>query len=446
MSKLKTQFLGFEMENPWCVASAPPTATGKLMAEAFDAGWGSAIMKTVGPVEEPIINVSPRIHTMKRWNRDIAMQNIELITDRKLSVWLDELATLRKLYPKKMIIGSIMAPGHDMDAWAKLIEDMNRVGCDAVELNLGCPHGMPERDMGAICSQDPEITYNIVKTCKAVSKVPLLTKLTPNVTNIKLTAMAAKRAGSDAITAINTVNGIIGVDIYKKVPLMNVNGYTAIGGLSGTAIKPIGLKCVAECAQATGLPISATGGISVWQDGIEYLLMGATQLQICTEIMLRGFKIIKGLNEGLEKYMSEMGVKSVNDLVGELHKNVTSFGFLLEKSSSNKIKINEDTCTGCKLCVTACDDAAYDALYMTDIADTSRSSGKRAVAKLIADNCTGCNLCVAVCPVPECMTLYDTGKAFPYEVDASYSGNTLNSFTPGVHVAPGQKLKGDLSV
>lgn len=109
-SRLFSEFLGFQMENPWCVASAPPTATGKLMADAFDAGWGCAIMKTVGPVEEPIINVAPRIQTMKKWNREIAMQNIELITDRRLSVWLDELKTLRKRYPQKMIIGSVMAP------------------------------------------------------------------------------------------------------------------------------------------------------------------------------------------------------------------------------------------------------------------------------------------------------------------------------------------------
>jgi dihydropyrimidine dehydrogenase (NAD+) subunit PreA len=425
MPSLKTPFLGFEMDNPFCVASAPPTATGKLMADAFDAGWGAAIMKTVGPVEEPIINVTPRIHTMKKWNREIAMQNIELITDRKLSVWLEELVILRKRYPKKMIIGSIMAPGHDMDAWAKLVKEMNRVGCNAIELNLGCPHGMPERDMGAICSQDPNLVYNIVSTAKATSKVPILTKLTPNVTNLKSMAAAAKRGGTDAITVINTVNGIIGVDIYKKEPMMSVNGYTAIGGISGIAVKPIGLKCVAECKQETGLPISATGGISTWQDGVEYLLMGANQLQVCTEIMIRGFKIITGMQSGLTKYMEEMGIKTVPDLIGDLYKKVTSFSFLLEQSKSSKIKINEETCTGCKLCVTACDDAAYHALKMEDIPDAKRSQGKRAVAKLIYDNCTGCNLCVAVCPVPDCMTLYDSKAPFPYDLHKSYADNTL---------------------
>ncbi len=419
------EFLGFEVENPWCVASAPPTATGKLMAEAFDAGWGAAIMKTVGPVEEPIINVTPRIHTYKKWNREIAMQNIELITDRKLSVWLEELKVLRKLYPKKRIIGSIMAPGQDMNAWAKLIEDMNRVGCDAIELNLGCPHGMPERGMGSICSQDPEITYNIVSTCKSVSKVPILTKLTPNVTHLKVIAEAAKRGGSDAITVINTVNGIIGIDIYKKEPHLSVNGYTAIGGISGNAVKPIGLKCVAECKEATGLPISAAGGISTWSDGVEYLLMGAGQLQICTEIMVRGFKIIQGLNQGLENYMNEMGVSSAQELVGDLYKRVTSFSHLLSLSSSNKVAVNEDTCTGCKLCVTACDDAAYKALRMESLPDAKRSTGTREVAKVILENCTGCNLCVAVCPVPDCMTLYDSKQSFPYELHSSYAESTL---------------------
>jgi dihydropyrimidine dehydrogenase (NAD+) subunit PreA len=423
--KLTTPFLGFEMENPWCVASAPPAATGKLMADAFDAGWAAAIIKTVGPVEEPIINVAPRIHAMKKWNRELAVQNIELITDRKLSVWLEELMTLRKRYPRKMIIGSVMAPGHDMDAWSKLVTEMNKVGCNAVELNLGCPHGMPERDMGAICSQDPEIVYNIVSAAKAASKVPILTKLTPNVTNIKVMAAAAKRAGTDAITVINTVNGIIGVDIYKREPLLSVKGYTAIGGVSGNAVKPIGLKCVAECKQATGLPISAAGGISTWSDGVEYLLMGAGQLQVCTEIMLRGFKIISGLNKGLEKYMVEMGVKNVPDLIGNLYERVTSFDFLLKKSGSEKVRINEETCTGCRICVVACDDAGYDALKMKSLADAIRTKGERQVAELIYERCTGCNLCVAACPVPECMTLYDPGDPFPYPLHSSYADNTL---------------------
>lgn len=425
MGKLSTHFLGFEMENPWCVASAPPAATGKLMADAFDAGWAAAIIKTVGPVEEPIINVAPRIHTMKRWNREIAMQNIELITDRKLSVWLDELKILRKRYPKKMIIGSVMAPGHDMDAWAKLVSEMNRVGCNAVELNLGCPHGMPERDMGAICSQDPEIVFNIVSTAKASSKVPILTKLTPNVTNIKVMANAAKRAGTDAITVINTVNGIIGVDIYKKAPHLSVRGYTAIGGISGNAVKPIGLKCVAECKQATGLPISAAGGIASWSEGVEYLLMGAGQLQVCTEIMLRGFKIIEGMNKGLEGYMNEMGLRSVADIIGDLYTHVTSFDFLLKQSASEKVAINETTCTGCNLCVVACRDAGYDALKLKAISATNRTNGTRQVADLIYENCTGCNLCVAVCPVPDCMTLYDSKEPFPYELHSSYADNTL---------------------
>ncbi len=407
------------------MASAPPAATGKLMADSFEAGWAASIMKTVGPVEEPIINVAPRIQTMKKWNREIAMQNIELITDRRLSVWLEELVILRKRYPKKMIIGSVMGPGHDMDAWAKLVEAMNKVGCDAIELNLGCPHGMPERDMGAICSQDPDIVFNIVLTAKAVSNVPIMTKLTPNVTNISVMAKAAQRAGTDAITVINTVNGIIGVDIYKKEPHLSVKGYTAVGGISGNAVKPIGLKCVAECKQATGLPISGAGGISSWSEGVEYLLMGAGQLQVCTEIMLRGFKIVQGMNKGLEKYMDEMGFTSVDDIVGDLYTHVTSFDTLLKKSSSEKVAINETTCTGCNLCIVACDDAGYGALKMKAVADTNRSHGKRNVAELIYDNCTGCNLCVAVCPVPECMTLYDSKEAFPYELHTSYADNTL---------------------
>jgi len=424
---LSTSFLGFELENPWCVASAPPAATGELMARAFDAGWAAAIMKTVGPVEEPIINVAPRIHTFKRWNREIAMQNIELITDRKLSVWLDELKVLKKRYPKKMVIGSIMAPGHDMDAWTKLVESMNKVGCDAIELNLGCPHGMPERDMGSICSQDPLITRNIVSTAKGASKVPILTKLTPNVTDLKTIALAAKEGGSDAITVINTVNGIIGVDIYGRKPWLAVDGHTAIGGISGPAVKPMGLKCVAECKQATGLPISAAGGISTWSDGVEYLLMGASSLQICTEIMVRGFKIVTGLNKGLEEYMQEMGYTRIDQVKGDLYSRITTFDFLLKHSKSEKVKINEETCTGCKICVVSCYDAGYDALVMKSVPDTVRTKGTRQVAELVYDKCTGCNLCVAVCPVPDCMTLYDSKEPFPYELHPSYADDTLTA-------------------
>lgn len=425
MNRLSTQFLGFELDNPWCVASAPPAATGRLMKDSFDAGWAASIMKTVGPVEEPIINVAPRIQTYRKWNREIAMQNIELITDRKLSVWLDELKILKKLYPKKMVIGSIMAPGHDLDAWARLIESMNQVGCDAVELNLGCPHGMPERGMGAICSQDPKLVFNIVSACKAASRIPILTKLTPNVTNIRQMAIAAKKAGTDAITVINTVNGIIGVDIYARKPHLSVNGNTAIGGISGNAIKPIGLKCVAECKQVTALPISGVGGITTWSDAVEYLLMGADQLQVCTEIMLRGFKIIQGMNQGLEKYLDKMGLIRIDEAKGKLYENVTSFDHLLKISKSEKVKVNEDICTGCNLCVVACKDAGYDALTLSSIIDQSRTLGKRNVSKVIDERCTGCNLCVAVCPVPECMTLYDSKGHFPYKLHDSYAGLTL---------------------
>jgi dihydropyrimidine dehydrogenase (NAD+) subunit PreA len=238
-------------------------------------------------------------------------------------------------------------------------------------------------------------------------------------------AQAAKRGGSDAITVINTVNGIIGIDIYKRKPHLSVNGYTAIGGISGNAVKPMGLKCVAECKQATELPISATGGIATWSDGVEYLLMGASQLQVCTEIMIRGFKIVSGLNKGLEGYLDKMGFNSIDEAKGDLYKNVTTFDYLLSHSSSEKVQVNEDTCTGCNLCVVACDDAGYDALKLKEISDLSRTQGKRKVAEVILDKCTGCNLCVAVCPVPECMSLYDSKQAFPYELHSSYAENTL---------------------
>lgn len=425
MSKLTTNFLGFEMENPWCVASGPSTATARLISEAFDAGWAGAVIKTIGPENETITNFSPRIQSFRKDKRLIAFQNIELVSDRKLSVWLEELAIIRQRYPRKMLIASIMAAGDDLAGWCELLEKMEMVGCDAIELNLGCPHGMPERGMGAICSQDPDIVYNITRACKQAANTPILVKLSPNVTNIKPMAEAVKRAGGDAIVVINTVSGIIGVDIENATPLMSLNGMTAIGGLSGPAVKPIGLRCVAECIQASGMPISGVGGISTWQDSVEYLLMGASQLQVCSEIMASGFGIIEKMKTGLLDYLDRHEHTAVNDLVGDLWKRVRSFGELYEGASTNNVVIDEELCIGCGTCHTVCNDAGYKALHITDRVVNAEGKSKK-VAKLRRDYCTGCNLCVSICPVTGCMKLKDSGKSFPYEPHDDYSGISIN--------------------
>ncbi|MCL5264672.1 MAG: NAD-dependent dihydropyrimidine dehydrogenase subunit PreA [Chloroflexi bacterium] len=391
MADLSVDFLGKELPNPFLLASAPPAATGPMIQRAFAAGWAGAVTKTLSLQE--IVNVRPRLGRLPRRGRLLALENIELISDRPLATWLEEMTEIKRLYPDRMLVASLMA-AVDREEWHRIVSLVEEAGADAVELNLGCPHGMPERGMGAIQGQDPTIAADITFWVKEVATTPVIVKLTPNVTDISTIARAVKAAGADAVAAINTVACLVGIDLETLRPLPAVHGQSAFGGLSGPAIKPIALRCVAEIARAVSLPVSGMGGINDWQDAAEFLLLGATTLQVCTAVMLRGYGLVGELARGLSEYMDRQGFTSVAAMAGKVLPRIKRFEEL-DLDHRVVATIDAERCNGCQLCYTACQDGAYAAIAMAE--------GR--TAQVSQARCDGCGLCAIVCPVPDCIRL-----------------------------------------
>jgi len=402
MVDLSVEFCGFKLKNPFLLSSAPPTGTGEMIRNAFDAGWAGAVTKTLVPSGTEMRNVSPRLNTLafegfEGEPRNIfAMQNIELVTDRPLEVWLDEIKEISTDYPDHMLIGSIMAEGKDREAWQKLAVAVEEAGAHALELNFSCPHGgMPGEAVGSAIGQDPDITAAITAWIKEVTSIPVLVKLTPNITDITAIARRAGESGADGISAINTVLSISGVDLDTFAPLPTVSGKSAPGGLSGPAIKPIALRMVAELS-AVGLPISGIGGISEWRDAAEFILLGAGSVQVCTSVMIHGVKVIDDLTEGLAAYLEEKELPSLDALRG---RSLPALADLMELDSAKRAvsKVDETLCIKCDICFISCRDGGHQAITLT---------GER-VPVIDVEKCDGCAICVQVCPVWDCMRMVD---------------------------------------
>lgn len=410
---LTIEFAGVKFLNPFTLASAPPTTTGEMIMRAYDAGWGGAVIKTVGPAHESISNVSPRFASLNAGNRRMfGFENIELISDRPLEVWLEECRRIKDQYPEHVLIASVMAAGGSESDWKELTRLFQDAGCDMIECNLGCPHGMPERGMGSVCSQNPEITGDITRWVTSVARVPVIIKLSPNITDITVPARAAVEAGAHAVSAINTLNVLMGIDIEDFTASPSVKGRTTYGGYSGVAVKPIALKAVSDIARKfPGFPVSATGGIATWRDAVEFLAVGATNLQVCTEVMLRGFGIVKDLSRGLEEYMERKGFASLQEIVGLALPNLTDHS-KLDFDYRPKAVIDQAKCIKCDKCYTACRDGAYQAIALPHAFGTPIK--ERGVPEVHLDRCTGCSLCAHVCPV-DCIAIVEVAGA-PREV------------------------------
>ena len=394
---LTANLAGIVSPNPFWLASAPPTNTYGQVARAFDCGWGGAVWKTLG---QPIVNVYSRyggndLGTQKL----IGLNNIELITDRPLEDNLREMKLIKKRYPKHALIASLMVESK-RETWHEIVKRTHgETGCDGFELNFGCPHGMSERGMGAAVGQVPEYCQQIVEWVKEVSTIPVITKLTPNVADMTYPARAAKRAGTDALSAINTINSIMSVDLDLMAPRPNVNGKGSHGGYCGPAVRPIALNMVAEIArdpQTAGLPISAIGGIGTWRDAAEFIALGAGTVQVCTAAMHYGFRIVEDMISGLSNWMDSKGYQTIEDFRGRATKNVTDWKFLNLKYDI-KARINQDLCIQCGLCHIACEDTSHQAI-------TRERDGKR-LFEVVDAECVGCNLCMHVCPVDDCITM-----------------------------------------
>lgn len=396
---LNVDFCGLKLQNPFILASAPPTTTGEMIMRAFDAGWAGAIIKTLVPEGEPVVNVAPRLASLNYEKKRMSvLQNIELTTDRGLKIWLKEIGQIKKRYPSNMVIGSIMAAGSMKKDWQELTKRVQGAGADMIECNLGCPHGMPERGMGSVCSQDPDITKHITQWVKDVATVPVMIKLTPNITDIKVTAKAAQAGGADAISAINTVAGIIGVNLDTLEPYPSVKGLSTYGGCSGPGMKPIALRAVCEIFKSTNCAVSGIGGASDWRDAAEFILLGATTVQVCTAVMHWGYRIIEDLCEGLANYMEDHAFGSIAEMVGLAAQKMTTHESL-SRAYRLVSNIDKNLCIGCGLCHVSCRDAAYQAIEW---------DAKKREPAVDEKLCVGCGLCSYVCPVEGCIVLRES--------------------------------------
>ena len=433
MADLTTDFLGIKSPNPFWLASAPPTDKEYNVRRAFDAGWGGVVWKTLGSEGPPVVNVNgPRYGVIRGADRRVlGLNNIELITDRPLEVNLEEITRVKKDYPNHAMIVSIMVPCEEQ-AWKDILEKVEATGADGIELNFGCPHGMSERGMGAAVGQVPEYIEMVTRWCKQYYSKPVIVKLTPNITDIRLPAAAARRGGADAVSLINTINSIVSVNLDTMSPEPSIDGKGTHGGYCGPAVKPIAMSMVSEIARApetAGMPISGIGGVTTWRDAAEYMTLGCGNVQVCTAAMTYGFKIVQEMISGLSQWMDEKGHTSIQDFVGAAIPNTTDWKYL-NLNYVAKAEINQADCISCGRCYAACEDTSHQAIAMSE--DRTFS--------VIDAECVAFNLCVEVCPVENCITMVPqeagtvdqrTGKTISEE----YGNWTTHPNNPGAVAA-----------
>ncbi len=407
---LAVEMAGIHSPNPFWLASGPPTNTGEMVARAFEAGWGGAVWKTVG---DPITNVSARLGSLDvDGRRMVGISNIELISDRAIEVNLAEIREVKRRFPDRAVVVSLMVESKP-EAWHDIVRRVNDTGADGIELNCGCPHGMAERGMGSAVGQVPEYLRMIVEWAKEVAEVPVLVKLTPNVTDITVAARAAREGGADGIALINTINSLVGLDLASWEPRPAVRGRGSHGGYSGPAVKPIALHMVNSCARdpRIGIPISGVGGIDDWRDAAEFLLLGATTVQVCTAVMHHGYRIVDGMIDGLAAYLAARGLASPADLAGRALPAIGDWG-QLDLTYQVKARIDAERCIHCNLCHRACEDGAHQAIRLER---TNGGAGRPAGTMPVVDDaeCVGCRLCEYVCPVQGCISMVEVEAPVP---------------------------------
>jgi dihydropyrimidine dehydrogenase (NAD+) subunit PreA len=430
---LSIDFCGVKAPNPFWLASGPPTNSEYQVRRAFDAGWGGAVWKTIA--HDPIVNVSSRYGGVDYDGRKLmGFNNIELITDRTLEVNLKEVARVKKAHPRQALFVSLMVES-TRAAWHDITKKTQDAGADGIELNFGCPHGMSERGQGSAVGQVPEYACMITEWVKEVATIPVMVKLTPNVADIAAMGRAAVNGGADALSLINTLNSVMGVDLDSFAPKPAVRGSGSHGGYCGPAIKPIALYMVAALAgdPAIKVPVSGIGGIQAWQDAVEFLLLGAGSVQVCTAVMHYGFRLIEQLSSGLEGWMLEKGFDRISDFAGRSVSRVKTWGDL-DLNYKIVAEIAQQKCIHCGLCYIACEDGAHQSIRLdrVPVNDFVKRNGQEAhmlrsggvevlpgtggdtinVYTIKQDICVGCNLCSLVCPVESCITMkeVDTGK------------------------------------
>src|SRR6516225_9293082 len=422
VADLSIHFAGIRSPNPFWLASAPPSNSGMQVHRAFEAGWGGAVWKTIGA---PVLNVSNRYGAWHYGGQKmLGINNVELISDRPIETNLREIAEVKRAWPDRAVIVSAMVESKP-EAWHDIVKKIEDTGADGIELNYGCPHGMSERGMGSAVGQVPEYCEQITRWVMDVAKIPVIVKLTPNIANIVLPARAAVAAGASALSLINTLNSIVGVDLETLQITPNIGGKGGHGGYAGPAVKPIALHMLAALGRDVivadaKLPISGMGGITTWQDAAEFLLLGASSLQVCTAVMHYGFRIVEDLCDGLSNWMDEKGFPKISEVVAKSLPRVSDFNNF-DLSFRAVARIDQQKCVRCNLCYVACNDTAHQCIDLV-AKDGSvvqprsydvRSNGKedaietRPRVEVREHDCVGCRLCYNVCPVEGCISMVE---------------------------------------
>ena len=386
-SILEAELCGIKLENPFLLSSSVVASTYDMCARAFEAGWAGAAFKTVCSLD--IHEASPRFSAITGDNGSIiGFKNIEQLSDHSVAENMRIFRELKKNYPNKFILASIM--GQNEQEWEELARLCGENGADAVELNFSCPN-MADGGLGSDIGQVPELVERFTAAAKRGTKLPVLAKLTPNVGMMSPAAEAAKRGGADGIAAINTIKSIIGINPHTYVSSPSVRGLSAVGGYSGNAVKPIALRFISELAKnpvLEGMHISGMGGIENWSDALEFILLGSGSLQVTTAVMQYGYRIIDDLKSGLKLYLAEKGFGSVKEAQGLGLDSISHTTDVLERDSVIFPKFNKEKCIGCGRCSISCDDGGHQAITL--------DSSRRPV--LNGKKCVGCHLCMLVCP------------------------------------------------
>ncbi len=390
---LHINFLGVECENPFFLSSSPVGSNYEMCAKALETGWAGIYFKTIGVFIAD--ECSPRFDTVgsprQGW---LGFKNMEQISDKPLEVNLACLKKLKENYPSKIIVASIM--GSNDEEWAYLAKAVTEVGADLIECNFSCPQ-MTSSTMGSDVGSTPELVEKYSRIVSENTSLPVIAKMTPNITNMEIPARAAIKGGAKGLAAINTVKSITHVDKDMLIGMPVVNGKSSVSGYSGAGIRPIALRFVRDLKTdplLQDIPLSGIGGIITWQDALEFLLLGCTNLQVTTAVMEYGYRIVEDLISGLGYYLDAHGYTSLDEIIGKaLPSIIPAEG--LDRSYMVLPQFNEDNCVGCGRCYVSCFDGGHQAIEF-DL-ETRKP-------QLVEDHCVGCHLCLNVCPTANCIT------------------------------------------
>ena len=387
---LSITFMGVKFENPFCLSSSPVGNCYDMCSKAYEAGWGGVVFKTIGPKHYLIDEVSPRFDALtKEATGFVGFKNMEQIAEHSLEENLSDLRKLKKNYPNKVLIASIM--GSNEEDFFELAKLVTEAGADMIELNFSCPQ-MTSHAMGSDVGSNPELCEKYCKAVRRATSLPFMAKMTPNITDMCEPAYASILGGANGISAINTIKSIINVDLDHHVGLPIIDGKSSISGYSGKAVKPVALRFIQQMRtdpRLKDVEISGIGGVETWEDAAEFILLGAKNIQVTTAIMQYGYRIIDDLTNGLMHYMQKEGVDSLEELVGLANKNIIPAE---ELNRDYKVypSIDYDKCIGCGRCEISCYDGAHQAMEWD-------SEKRRPSCNL--EKCVGCLLCGLVCPV-----------------------------------------------